>query len=145
MQRSTTREQGVATFSVLGRAALEKHVPEARTGAAQWHVTPGAVWVQWRHGDGTCFALSLKRHLDWVTGEAALSREPCYPESLPLLTDGNAPSGYRVRLGVLLHDEDRWWPAGNDAPALRERLDWMALQLGVKAATFFARHPLRRN
>jgi hypothetical protein len=145
MQRSTSGERDTTSFSVIARAAIEKHVPESRTGAASWRVGPGMVWVRWPRGDGTTFALGLRRHLDWVTGAAALSHEESDPETLPFWTDGAGPAGgYRIRLGVLLHDEDRWWPAGATTRALSERLHWMALQLRVKAETHFARYPVPR-
>ncbi|HTM57586.1 MAG TPA: hypothetical protein VL123_04150 [Candidatus Udaeobacter sp.] len=148
MQRPTTGERATTSFAVIARAAIEKHVPESRTGSAVWRVSPGMVWVRWPRGDGSWFALGLRRHLDWVTGEAALSREDADPETLPLWTDpegSRSPAGYRIRLGVLLHDEDRWWPAGTTARALSERLHEMALQLRVKAEPHFARNPVPRT
>ncbi len=112
MERSTTGERAVTTFVRAARAAIEKHVAEARTGAAEWRPGAGIIWVRWPRPDGTWFGLALRRHLDWVTGEASLAREAGDPEALPLWTgEGTAaPNGYRIRLGVLLHDEDRWWP-----------------------------------
>jgi hypothetical protein len=145
MERSTSASGGLTTFVVAARAAIEKHVAESRTAAAAWHSGTGVVWVQWPREDGALVGLGLRRHLDWVTGEAALSRAGVDPESLPLWTgEGESvPQGYRVRLGVLLHDEDRWWPAGVSARELAERLEWLVIQLRVKATTHFAKNPLR--
>lgn len=145
MSQPDTREQRATGFVQAARAAIEKHVPESRTAAAEWHPGPGILWVRWPREDGTRFGLALRRHLDWVTGEAMLSRGTGDPERLPLATGESPPSlaGYRVRLGVLLHDEDRWWPAGVTAGELAERLEWLVLQLRVKAEGYFARHPLR--
>ena len=146
MERSTTGDRGTTTFVRAARAAIEKHVAESRTGAAEWRPGAGIIWVRWPRGEGTYFGIGLRRHLDWVTGEASLAREACDPETLPLWTGEGAgapsPNGYRIRLGVLLHDEDRWWPAGVSARELNERLEWLVLQLRVKAESHFARHPL---
>jgi hypothetical protein len=146
MQRSTEGERRTSAFSIAARAAIEKHVPEARTAAARWHFGPGSVWVIWTREGGDAFALGLRRHLDWVTGEAALGRGAMDPDKLPLTTggddDANSATGYRVRLGVLLHDEDRWWPAGSTPEELKERLEWLVIQLRVKAESHVGRHPL---
>jgi hypothetical protein len=146
MTPSTRGAGGTTAFASVARAAIEKHVPEARTGAATWHPGAGSVWVLWPREEGGWAALGLRRHLDWVTGEAARGRGSVDPESLPLTTDTEElpASGYRIRLGVLLHDEDRWWPAGASASELRERLEWLALQLRARSESHFARHPLSR-
>jgi hypothetical protein len=47
-----------------------------------------------------------------------------------------------VRLGELLHDEDRWWPAGGTESELSERLEWLVIQLRARAEGYFARHPI---
>jgi hypothetical protein len=145
MQRSTQGERWASAFSLAARAAIEKHVPEARTAAAHWQFGRGSAWVSWERAGGDSFALGLRRHLDWVTGEAAIGPRAFDPEKAPLSTGqdaGTSPAaGSRVRLGVLLHDEDRWWPAGSTPAELNERLEWLVLQLRVKAESHFARHP----
>lgn len=146
MQRSTHGEHRTSAFSIAARAAIEKHVPEARTAAARWHFGRGSVWVSWERGHGDAFALGLRRHLDWVTAEAALGGLGFEPDQLPLSTgedaDVSSAAGHRVRLGVLLHDEDRWWPAGSTPGELKERLEWLVLQLRVKAEPHFSRRRL---
>jgi hypothetical protein len=132
-------------FARLARAALEKHVPDARGAGATWVTKPNLAWVRVRRGDGTHGYFALRRHLDWITGEAALALDPVALDALPLAAPeaaGGAAPGYRVRLGALLHDEDRWWPAGKGEGELVERLEWLVLQLRVKAEGYFARHPL---
>jgi hypothetical protein len=126
------------TFSDLARAALEKHVPEARSGAAAWGGKPNLGWLSWRLPDGRFVYLGLRRHLSWVTGEVGVGPGPGDVERLPLLAAPDAAPGaaFRVRLGHLLHDEDKWWPAGETEQALAERLEWLALQARVKLNAF---------
>ena len=141
-RRRTTRVKG-DLFASHARAAVEKLVSEARTDSAVWKLSPNAAWVRLPREDGSWHYLGLKRHLDWITGEAAISREPVDLDKLPLWT-GAPPAGapgYRIRLGELMHDEDRWWPIEEGERERRERLEWLALQLSVKSATHFARHP----
>ncbi len=126
------------SFASLARAAIEKHVPEAREPAAHWGTGPNLAWVRWPRAGGAFSYLALRRHLGWVTGEAALAREPLELESVPLGAPPDA-SGFRVRLGVLLGGEDRWWPAGAGDEDESRRLEWIVLQIRVKADAFFAR------
>jgi hypothetical protein len=119
-------------------------VAESRTPGADWTFKPNVAWVRWPLADGRHAAVGLRRHLDWVTGEVALSRTDQPVEALPLLAearfdDDQAPDGARVRLGVLLHDEDRWWPAGETERDLAEILGWIALQLRVKSERLLQR------
>ena len=136
----------VAPFAQRARAAIEKHVGEARMPTAEWTAGINQTWVRWRREDGSWFYLGLHRHLDWVSGEAGLAREAVPLETLPLLAAGDAlPAGaigYRMRLGPLLDDEDRWWPAGSTPAEERERLEWIALQLRISAEPHFRRRPL---
>jgi len=135
---SVARRKG---FAVVARAAIEKHVPESRAAAAHWVLAANAVWVRWPREDGRFAYLGIQRHLDWVNGEAGISREPHELRDLvpiPGISTGPAP-GHRVRIGYLLDGQDRWWPAGADERALSERLEWMALQLRVKAEPYFGR------
>jgi len=130
------------SFASLARAAIEKHVPEAREPAAHWGTGPNLAWVRWRREDGAFSYLALRRHLGWITGEAALGREPVELESLPLgAPEPPGASGYRVRLGELLGGEDRWWPAGSGDEDESGRIEWIVLQIRVKADAFFARNP----
>lgn len=132
-----------AVFARHARAALEKYLPEARTGGAAWNIGANLAAVRWRRDDGVWMHTALRRHLDWVTGETGLSREPVAIGTLPLVTalpEATAP-GFRIRLGTILHEEDRWWPAGGSAPALVEHLEWLALQLAVKSGPFLRRWP----
>jgi hypothetical protein len=141
-RRQTIRVAG-DLFASQARDAMEKYVSEARTGSAVWKLSPNAAWVRMPREDDSWHYLGLRRHLDWVTGEAGISREPVEFEKLPLWTGAppaDAP-GYRIRLGELMHDEDRWWPVGADEREQRERLEWLVLQLSVKSATHFVRHP----
>ncbi|OGF14541.1 MAG: hypothetical protein A2W00_05055 [Candidatus Eisenbacteria bacterium RBG_16_71_46] len=139
-------------FALLGRAALEHHVPEARTAAAHWGLESNLAWMRRPLEDGRFGYLALRRHLDWVTGEVGVSDAALDLEELPLLAGpfpgpgGRDPGPrWRIRLGALLHDEDRWWRVEDDEPALRERLEWLVLQLRVKAGTWFARGAPRRR
>ena len=50
---------------------------------------------------------------------------------------------YFTRLGDLLGHGDRWWQGGNDAEAFLERVDWIALQMAVKAEAYLLRHMKR--
>ena len=126
------------TFALIARRALEKHVPEARTGAASWGSKANLGWVRFPREDGRLLYLALRRHLNWVTGEIGLSPDPRDLEALALsaVPDDKAGAAFRVRLGHLLHDEDKWWPAGDTERALNERLEWLALQMRVKVDAF---------
>ena len=132
-----------AVFARHARAALEKHVPEARTSAAHWNVAANEAWVRFPRADGRYGYVALRRHLDWVDGEAGISREPRDLDELvrlpgPITGD---EIGFRVGLGELLHREDRWWPAGESESELVERLEYLALQLAVKGGAFFRHWP----
>ena len=130
-------------FAMRARAALEKHVPEARTAGAQWRLGTNQAWVRYRRLDGHYGYVGLKRHLGWVTGEAGVAREPRDLADLFLLPgkpEGDVP-GYRIRLGDLMHAEDRWWPAGGTERELVQRLEFLALQLAVKAGVRFRKWP----
>lgn len=125
-----------ATFARIARAAIERSVPEARTPVAEWTFKPNVAWVRWALAEGGYAAIGLRRHLDWVTGEIALTRDDVAPDALPLLPEVWLDPGQaqgRIRLGVLLHEEDRWWPAGEGEQALGETLASIALQLRVKS------------
>jgi len=130
-------------FARHARAALEKHVPEARTQAAHWHLGTNEAWVRFPRIDGLYGYFALRRHLDWVSGEAGLSREPnSLPELFRLPGHPHAAvAGYRIRLGDLIDGKDRWWPSGDTESQLAERLGQLALQLAVKGKTFFRRWP----
>ena len=132
-----------AAFARHARAALEKHVPEARTGAAYWSIGANEAWVRFLRADGLHGYVALRRHLDWVTGEAGIARGPRdFFElfQLPGAAEGDVP-GYRIRLGYLLDGEDRWWSVGETESELVERLESLALQLAVKGASYFRRWP----
>jgi hypothetical protein len=139
-RRKTVAGAQRKNFALLARAAVEKHVPEARTGAAHWGSKSNLGWVRWPLEDGCLIYLGLRRHLDWVTGEVGVSAEPCELEDLELraVPGDSCDPGYRVRLGHLLHDEDKWWPSGKSEKELVERLEWLVLQMKVKARTFFS-------
>ena len=132
------------SFAARARAAIEKHVPEAREATAHWGARPNLCWVRWPRAGGGFSYLALRRHLGWVTGEAGHALEPLELDDLPLGTADAPPeaAGYRVRLAELLGEEDRWWPAGSSAEELGRQLEWIVLQIRVKADAFFARHPL---
>jgi len=131
-------------FSQLARHALEKHVPESRDSRAWWSLANNAVWVRWPVDDVGYAYIGLHRHLDWLSGEAGMSREPSELGALfPLPGVPAAPvPGYRIKLGHLLDVDDIWWPAGDTLAEHIERLEWMALQLRVKGAAFFRRYPV---
>jgi len=133
-----------SNFAGLARAALEKHLPRAREASARWAVRPNLACVRLANADGSFVFFALRRHLGWVTGEAGIARDPVELEPLPLLDAEGGPEsgGYRVRLGDRLGDGGRWWSVGASEQSLRERLEWIALQLCVKATAYFARHPL---
>ena len=130
-------------FASLARAAIEKHVPESRGGRSHWVERPNLSWVCWPRAGGGYSYLALRRHLGWVTGEAAIAGEPIALEDLPLgSADAQAATaGHRVRLGDLLGEEDRWWPAGATPAETSRQLEWIVLQIRVKAEAYFARHP----
>uniref|UniRef100_A0A832MNI5 Uncharacterized protein n=1 Tax=Eiseniibacteriota bacterium TaxID=2212470 RepID=A0A832MNI5_UNCEI len=136
--RRTVRRSARRTFSELARAALERHVPEARGGVAVWGEKPNLGWLSWRLPDGRYVFLALRRHLSWVTGEVGVSPVPSDLERLPLQAapDETPDAAFRVRLGHLLHDEDKWWPAGSSEKELVERLEWLALQSRVRLNAF---------
>lgn len=146
MHRSQTGSTAATQFALLARAAIEKQFPAARTAAAGWRLAPGHVWASWPRADGLIQAVGARRHLDWVTGEAALMRAAGDPDALPAWTGDEVPAGahegYRVRLGDLLGDGDRWWPAGEGPRELAQRLEWILIQLMVKTEAHFGRHPL---
>lgn len=141
-ERTTTADRPVL-FAGHARAALEMHVPEARTAAAYWSLGTNVAWVRFLREDGLYGYFALRRHLDWVSGEAGLSREPLQLDELvpvpgPMPADAG---GYRIRLGELLHGRDRWWPAGRNGSQLAERLRYLALQLAVRGGAHFRRWP----
>jgi hypothetical protein len=121
---------------------IEKHAPETRTSEAWWSVANNDVWVRWPAGDAFAY-MALHRHLDWMSGEAGISREPReMSELFPLPGIPAVPvPGYRIRLGHLLDGNDRWWPTGEDERELIERIEWLVLQLRVKGAAYFRRYP----
>ena len=135
------------SFASLARAAIVKHVPEAREPSAHWGEGVNVAWVRWPRAGGAFSYLALRRHLDWVTGEAALAREPLELDRLPRGAAGALPgaAGYRVRLGELLGGEDRWWPAGSGDEDVDLRLEWIVLQIRVKADAFFSRSAITRG
>lgn len=129
------------SFATLAREAIAKHVPETHGPDAWWSLGNNAVWVRWPLPDGVYAYLGLNRHLDWLSGEAGVSREPrrlsaLFP--LPGMPPADVP-GFRVRLGHLLDEGDRWWPAGSAEHELVERLEWMAIQLRAKGSAYFSR------
>jgi hypothetical protein len=134
------------SFASRARAAIEKHVPETREPAAHWGARTNLCWVRWPRAGGGFSYLALRRHLGWVSGEAGLALDPIELNDLPLGAAEAPPeaTGYRVRLAELLGEEDRWWPAGSGAEELTRQLEWIVLQIRVKAEAYFARHPLPR-
>jgi hypothetical protein len=130
-------------FSRQARAALEKHLPETHSATAHWRIGANKAWVRLRRPDGLYGYFALRRHLDWVTGETGLSRAPCELADLFRLpgTPTREVPGFRIRLGDLLHGEDRWWPAGESEGELVERLEYLALQFAVKGVAYFRRWP----
>jgi hypothetical protein len=140
---SATPASARAGFARHARAALERYLPEARTGGASWTIAANLAAVRWRRDDGIWSHVALRRHLDWVTGETGLSRQAVAIGTLPMVTElpPAAATGFRIRLGTILHEEDRWWPAGGSTSALIERLGWLALQLAVKSGPFLRRWP----
>lgn len=134
------------SFGAVGKAALEKHVPEAQSSSATWGIKANLVWVRWQRGDRSNVYLGLRRHLGWVTGEVGISADRQELEALPLRAGGDETAcfrarGYRVRLGEILHEEDRWWPAGETPKELASRLEWIVLQMRAKADGYLLRHP----
>ncbi|MGH7741576.1 MAG: hypothetical protein ACRENS_06085 [Candidatus Eiseniibacteriota bacterium] len=140
------KRQTSSSFALLARAAIEKQFAAARGTKVQWRTAPGHVWASWPRPDGKIEAVGARRHLDWLTGEAALMRVDRDPDTLPGWTGDDVPpgarEGYRVRLGDLLGDGDRWWPAGERPEELAAQLEWILIQLSVKLEAHFARHPL---
>lgn len=130
-------------FAMQARAALERHVPEARTAGAHWVLGANQAWVRFPRLDGLHGYAGLRRHLDWVNGEAGVSREPRDLADLFLLPGRPAGevSGYRIRLGDLMHAENGWWRAGESEREQVQRLEYLALQLAVKATIRFRHWP----
>jgi hypothetical protein len=139
MQERRTAVAGTKrrSFADLSREALEKHVSEARTPEAHWGGKPNLGWVRYRGPDGRYVFIALRRHLNWVTGEIGISRTAVELEGLDLKAAPEPGTAYRVRLGEMLHDEDKWWPAGDNEKELVEILDWLVLQMRVKVEKFF--------
>jgi hypothetical protein len=126
------------SFATLARTAIEKHVPESRQQDAAWHEAPNTAWVRWHEGNGY-FYLGIHRHLNWLNGEVGASDRPLDLGELPLADGPHASDrAVRVRLGDLL-EGDRWWRAGSTLEELGERLDWIALQLGVRGQAWMRR------
>ncbi|MBI3539762.1 MAG: hypothetical protein HY076_05770 [Candidatus Eisenbacteria bacterium] len=121
MTHSTDRTVAGVAFALHARAALEKHLPEARTAGARWGSGANLAWVRYRRDDGLYAYTALRRHLDWVTGEAGLSRAAREFHELPAHATLPGPDveAFRLRLGEILHEEDRWWPAGATDADLR--------------------------
>lgn len=130
-------------FARHARTALEKHLAEARTPEAHWHLGTNEAWVRFLRGDGLYGYFALRRHLDWVSGEAGLSREPRSLADLFRLPGHprDQVAGFRIRLGDLIDGKDRWWPTGETERDLDERLGHLALQLAVKGGAHFRRWP----
>ena len=120
-----------ATFARLARAAIEKHVSEARTEAARWGFKPNLAWVSWSIGSGKVVFVGLRRHLDWVTGEIAIAEAEEDLDQVPLATSLGPRVLGRMRLGDLIGEQDRWWPAGDTPAAQSQQLEWIALHLRV--------------
>ena len=139
----TTMATGPVLFAGHARAAIEKHVPEARTPGAHWHLGTNEAWVRFPRRDGLYGYFGFRRHLDWMSGEAGLSSQPGSLGEmfrLPGRPGGDVP-GFRIRLGDLIDGKDRWWPTGEGATEMDERLGELALQLSVKGRKFFRRWP----
>ena len=143
VHRTTTAASRPVMFARQARVALEMHVPEARARTAHWSLGTNEAWVRFRRKDGLYGYFALRRHLDWVSGEAGLSREPHSLGELLLMpgAGGGEAAGYRIRLGELLHGRDRWWSVGPNGSELDERLRFLALQLAVKGGAHFRRWP----
>jgi len=132
-------------FAEMAREAVLKHVAEARAKTAEWGRASGLVWVRWPRADGKFVSIGLRRHLDWVTGEIGVSREPLAHDALPLeLGESFDKSAFRIRLGVLLHEEDRWWRVGETTSEVREHLERLVLQLRGRAESIGTRTITRR-
>ena len=132
-----------ASFARHARVALEKHLPQAGEATAHWHLGTNEAWVRLARSDGWHEYFGLRRHLDWVTGEAGLSRLPAdLADLVPLPGPPTAAvSGFRIRLGDLLHGDDRWWAVGENEDELVKRLDDLALQLAVRGGASLRRWP----
>jgi hypothetical protein len=130
-----------ASFARLARAALEKHLPGAMGPRVHWHLGANEAWVGLPGPDGLFEYFGLRRHLDWVTGEVGISRAPSGLAVLPLVhtPPPRSATGFRIRLGDLLDEEDRWWPAGDSEAQVSERLEELALQLAVKGGACLRR------
>ena len=139
----TTTASRPILFARHARAAIERHIAEARGSEARWHLGTNEAWVRFRRADGLYGYFALRRHLDWVNGEAGLAREPKPLGELFRLPGHprDDVAGYRIRLGELIDGKDRWWPTGETERELDERLGQLALQLAVKGGTFFRRWP----
>ena len=132
-------------FPEMAREAILRHVPEANTEAAEWGRAPGLVWVRWERSDRKHISIGLRRHLDWVTGEIGVSPTPVAHDALPLeLGETFEKSAFRIRLGVLLHEDDRWWPVGETTREIREHLESLVLQLRVRAESLGTRAAAKR-
>ena len=132
-------------FPEMAREAMTKHIGEAREPAAVWGRAPGLVWVRWQRPDGRYASIGMRRHLDWVTGEVGVSPDPVAHDALPLeLGDNFDLPAFRVRLGVLMHEEDRWWPVGETTREIRQVLEGLVLQLRAKADKLGSRSSARR-
>lgn len=139
---TATAHRRPVVFARHARAALEMHVPQSRALSAHWSLDTNEAWVRFLREDGLYGYFALRRHLGWVSGEAGLSREPRQLGELAQTPGATGEvAGYRIRLGELLDGRDRWWPAGENASELEERLRFLALQLAVKGGAHFRRWP----
>jgi hypothetical protein len=139
----TTTASRPAQFARHARAAIEKHVTEARSPEAHWHLGTNEAWVRFPRPDGLFGFFGLRRHLDWVSGEAGIARTAMLLGDLFRLPGdpGREVEGYRARLGDLIDGKDRWWPSGETEDQLDARLGHLALQLVVKGGAHFRRWP----
>ena len=130
-----------ATFAQLARPALEKHLPGATGPSVHWHLGANEAWVRLPRPDGLFEYFGLRRHLDSVTGEVGISRTLSGLAALPLVhtPPARGARGFRIRLGDILDEEDRWWPAGDSEPQVMERLEGLALLLAVKGGACLRR------
>jgi hypothetical protein len=139
-ERRATSDTSRTPFAALGRAAIQKQVPESRATESVWHERLNSVTVRWPEADGFVY-IGIHRHLNWIAGETGWSRHPAELQDLrPLHHIGvGSDRGWRIGLGELLEGENRWWRAGSNETTLCERLDWIALQLRVRGAAYLRR------
>lgn len=139
-RRGGAPDSNRAPFGALANAAIRKHFRESRVPEAFWQAVPNLGWTRWAREDGLYIYCGIRRNIDWITGELGVAQAALDLDQLTLVAAPlPAPdSGCRMRLGQLLHGQDRWWSFGGNEAGLIERLNWISLQMRLRLFSFLS-------